>query len=400
MKTTAKMKMAAGCLIGLLAFNAAADAPTIRDVAVRQRWPWSRLVDIDYVLDCDATQRVDVTVSAFDSAESLTLPEDSLSGDRYSVPPGAGRIVWDPSKSGYTNEVLPSFRVSLTPVPAPLYMIVDLITTQTVYLSESDLASGDWGAVQTNPVAGVESIIWTGVTNNTDYMTSKLVLRRVPAGTYLMGGSKSVILTKDFYAGIFEVTEAQWGNIMGPPSSLVTPVYSKSYLNIRGSSVGVNWPSSHAVDDNSFLGELRARTGVKGFDLPTDAQWEYLCRAGTTSYYYDGVSTDSTYTAVLSTLAWWKDNSSNTRHPVGGKLPNAWGLYDTIGNLCEWCLDWYDVTLTGGTDPVGPPPGTARVFRGGCYSHIASQVAIAYRWNVGPTSTANILSFRVIVNLP
>jgi len=400
MKTTAAMKVTLECLAGLLAFHAAADTPTIRDVAIRQRWPWSRLVDIDYVLDCDATQRVDVAATAFQSGAPLALPAESLSGDLYNVSPGACRIVWNPAKSAYTNTVLTAFRVSLTPVPVPLYMIVNLINTQTVYVTESDLASGAWGTVQTNPVPGVNSVIWTGVTNNTAYMTTNLVLRRIPSGQYMMGGSTSVTLTKESYVGVFEVTQAQWDTIMTSPSSTVTPVSGKSYLTIRGSSVGTNWPSSHAVEPDSFLGKLRERTGVTGFDLPTEAQWEYLCRAGTTSYYNDGVSTNSTCTDVLNTIAWWSGNSSNNKQPVGGKLPNAWGLYDTIGNLTEWCLDWYGATLTGGTDPVGPPPGTDRVFRGGAYLHAANAVHSAARWHVVPTSTAGFIGFRVILNLP
>lgn len=124
MKTTAAMRMAVGCLIGHLALSAVAEAPVIRDIVVRQRWPWNRRVDIDYVLDCEATQRWDVAVSAFDNDTPLDLPADSLSGEIYSVSPGAGRIAWDPVKSGHTNAVLPQFRVSLTPVPVPLYMVV------------------------------------------------------------------------------------------------------------------------------------------------------------------------------------------------------------------------------------------------------------------------------------
>lgn len=399
MKTTTAMKVALECLAGLLTFHAVADTPTIRDVTIRQRWPWSRLVDIDYVLDCDATQRVDVAVTAFQSGTPLTLPAESLSGDLYNVPPGACRIVWNPAKSAYTNAVLTAFRVSLTPFPTPLYMIVDLTTNQTSYVSEPDLTGGLYGAAQTNPVTGVKSVIWTGVTNTTDYMTTKLVLRRVPAGTYLMGGTTSVTLSKEFYVGVFEVTQAQWDTIMGTPSSTVTPVSGKSYLTIRGSSVGTNWPSSHAVDPDSFLGKLRERTGVTGFDLPTEAQWEYLCRAGTTSYYNDGVSTDSTYTDVLNAIAWWSGNSA-AKKDVGKKLPNAWGLYDTIGNVMEWCLDWYGATLTGGLDPVGPPPGTARSFRSGCYSTSAANARATYRYNAAPNNTSGILGIRLVVNFP
>ena len=400
MKTTATMKMMLGCLIGQLALIAVAGTPVIKDVVVRQRWPWNRLVDIDYVLDCDTTQRWDIAVSAFDGDTPLELPADSLSGAIHSVALGAGRIVWDPAKSGHTNAVLPQFRVSLTPVPAPLYMVVDLTTAETVHVSEADLASGAWGTVQTNPVAGVNSIIWTGVTNNTAYKTTKLVLRRIPSGQYMLRGLYPVTLTKEAYVGVFEITQAQWDNIMGSPSTTLTPVRGRSYLALRGSSIGANWPPSHAVDPDSFIGKLRTRTGMKRFDLPTEAQWEYFCRAGTTSYYYDGVSTDATYTGVLDTLAWWSGNSGGSPKEVGQKLPNAWGLYDMIGNVMEWCLDWYDAALSGGTDPAGPSSGTARAFRGGCYSNNATQCDVTYRFSVAPSSTSSILGVRVILNLP
>lgn len=138
---------------------------------------------------------------------------------------------------------------------------------------------------------------------------------------------------------------------------------------------------------------------MERFDLPTEAQWEYFCRAGTTSYYYDGVSTDATYTGVLDTLAWWSGNSGSPKE-VGQKLPNAWGLYDMIGNVMEWCLDWYGDTLSGGTDPAGSSSGTARAFRGGCYSNNATQCNVAYRFSVAPSSTSSILGVRVILNLP
>jgi len=380
MKSRLNTKTAMLLGVGCLALSVLADDATVSDVTVRQRWPWDRKVDIDYLLTAEPGEPFDVSVTARNGNQVLTLPGASLSGDLYNVEQGQRRIVWDPAKTGYTNDTLSHFGVSLTPAKAPLYLIVDLTKTTGAeglfeYLYASDLTGGAYGSVETNPVTGVESLVWTGVTNTTAYATTKLVLRRVPAGSFIMGswgGYQPVTLTRGLYVGVFEVTQAQWYSIMSNSPSLHTgndayPVEQVSFAMVRGSSVGTNWPSSHDVDATSFLGKLRARTGLSGFDLPTEAQWEYFCRAGTSSYYYDGVSTSSSDTNVLETLAWYSANSAGTSHAVGGKVPNAWGLYDMIGNVMEWCLDYWDGTtaLSGGTDPVGMDAAVNRVIRGG-----------------------------------
>ena len=104
---------------------------------------------------------------------------------------------------------------------------------------------------------------------------------------------------------------------------------------------------------------LQARTQLN-FDLPTEAQWEYACRAGTTTTYYWGNSVNGDY-------AWYSSNSGSKSHPVGTKKPNAWGLYDMSGNVREWCLDWYGSSLAYGTDPKGSSSGSDRVTRGGSW---------------------------------
>jgi formylglycine-generating enzyme required for sulfatase activity len=113
------------------------------------------------------------------------------------------------------------------------------------------------------------------------------------------------------------------------------------------------------------------------FDLPTEAQWEYACRAGTASYYSDGVST-SAETNILNRIGWWTGNSGGSTHAVGGKEPNAWGLYDTQGNVWEWCLDW-NGTLPGGEDPAGNSAGTYRIGRGGDFGSAASTCRASFR---------------------
>ncbi len=408
----------AGLLSGL-ALSAWADSPTVSDVVVRQRWPWSRLVDIDYVLSCDFTQQCDVAVAAYSGETLLSLPGKSLSGDLYNVSDGTRRIVWDPMATAYTNgAAMKNVRVTLTPTPVPLYLIVDLTKSvgasgQLTYVYESDLAGGVYGAVQTNPVSGVQSVIWTGVTNSADYMTTKLVLRRISAGTFSMGGSKSVVLTKGFYIGVFEVTEAQWNAVMGGATTSAKPKGTVSYNTVRGATndvPSIMWPETGcAAGTTNFIGRIRTATGFTGLDLPTEAQWEYACRAGTTSLYYDGVSSTSsdgaTRTNIVSTLAWWVYNSGSVPHAVGGKLPNAWGLYDTLGNVEEWVLDWYASSLTSFTsvDPVGPSTTastTIRVGRGGTFAHVIDWQTCSFRDNNRiPSWSSWFMGFRLVLPL-
>ena len=435
MKTTTMMKMILGSWAVGLAFGALADGPTISDVVVRQRWPWSRLVDINYVLSCEPAQSADVSVTGYNGATALSLSVGSLSGDLYNVSDGSHRIVWDPTASAYTNSgVLTKFRVEITPTPAPLYMIVDLTKSagaadQIVYVTEAALTNDQWGAWVRNPVTNagtaVQSVIWTGVTNGTTYKTDKLVLRRVPAGSYQLGdtqnGTPNVTLTKDMYVGVFEVTQQQWNRVMNNASGTDTQAkHTVCYWEIRENplpaNVGsddpaVNWPSNTAVNAASFVGKLRAKTGISEFDLPTEAQWEYLCRAktttvfndGTAGAYYDGVAdrNNGNTNDFLNALGWYKFSPQPAAaQPVGGKLPNAWGLYDTHGNVWEWCLDWYATNAELGTDPDGAVSGSSRVNRGGSWGSPASSCRSAGRGSSTPSYQGSYLGFRLVRTLP
>ena len=231
--------------------------------------------------------------------------------------------------------------------------------------------------------------------NMDEYKTTKLVLKRIEAGSYTMAESANVTLSKPFFIGVFEVTQKQWSLVTGGNSSSFSgdkkPVEKVSYDAIRGSSSGAGWPGSSAVDASSFLGKLRARTGLD-FDLPTEAQWEYACRAGTTTTYSYGDTENGDY-------MWYTANSSSQTHDVGTKQPNPWGLYDMHGNVWEWCLDRYDRALAYGTDPTGASSGLKRVMRGGSFSYNTSYCTSSFRGHNIPSQENNSLGFRLAMTI-
>ena len=161
---------------------------------------------------------------------------------------------------------------------------------------------------------------------------------------------------------------------------------------IRGSTSnqGGGWPvCSHNVDSLSFMGLLQTKTGLI-FDLPTEAQWEYACRAGTNTRYNSGKENIAEIARKESNQAEGKGGFTSGTTTVGSYLPNAWGLYDMHGNVNEWCLDWYaryNVNLY--ENPVGPENGTRRVVRGGGWYGNSGQYRSAYRARLNPGENDN-----------
>jgi formylglycine-generating enzyme required for sulfatase activity len=128
------------------------------------------------------------------------------------------------------------------------------------------------------------------------------------------------------------------------------------------------------------------------YRLPTEAEWEYACRAGTTTKYSFGDSESQ-----LGDYGWYDKNSGGTTHPVGGKKPNGWGLYDMHGNVFEWCQDWYGDYPSGSTtDPTGAASGSYRVYRGGGWFLISDYCHSAYRFRLTPDYRISYLGFRVL----
>lgn len=366
------MKYINTILVALLvaAANAFADIK-VSDVQVFSGYPWQEVV-VGYTISGSAKEPVKVWLSATDKTNNKTYSASVLSGAETG--PGRHVMKWNASGDGVrfkSDNVV--FTVGVR--EWLLYCIVDL--------------SGGVNA-KSYPVTYMNAI--PGGAWAEEYKTTKLVLRRIEAGSYKMLNRGDVTLTKPFYIGVFEVTQKQWELVMGAnPVHFYGigdsyPVYYLSYNMIRGSSYGARWPWTSDVDATSFVGKLQSKTGIN-FDLPTEAQWEYAYRAGTTTRYYWGDAMDCDF-------AWCYNNSGFSSHPVGEKLPNAWGLYDMSGNVWEWTLDWYDdgYALMYGEDPKGPYSGGGRVLRGGCWNGKSSRYYCDSYLRLGDNPNSNASS--------
>jgi len=227
-----------------------------------------------------------------------------------------------------------------------------------------------------------------------------LAMKPIPAGTFQMGEAgiatpvHQVTLSQNFYMGTYEVTQAQWVAAMGSNPSSFTgdttrPVEKVSYDDIT--------PFLAWLETNKATICPNAPAGYV-FRLPTEAEWEYACRAGTTTTYHWGDDASGT---LIGSFAWYSNNSGSTTHPVGTKAPNAWGLCDMAGNVWEWCQDWgAGYTADAQTDPVGPGSGSTRLLRGGLWFGDDSYCRSAYRHYYVPGYRSGNLGFRVVLAPP
>ena len=367
---------------------ATAKSLSVSDVQCRQRYPWNGLVDVRFAVQCnDASANVHVRVTAWDRQNGCSLRVKTLWLDEklpdcfgeHVLHAGQHHLVWD---FGFDNSNVVSEDVVIG---------VEAYVGRAPYMV-LDLSEGVRG--RAFPVSYLERIPDGGWTDA--YKTDKMVLRYIEAGSFTMGKSvpepgedyyetdtkHDVVLTRPFYMGVFEVTQRQWELVMGNRPSYykneecyrTRPVESVTFNDIRGSRWGAEFPSNNLADATSFVGCLRDKSTVVALDLPTDAEWEYACRAGTN--WYGGVhSGGSCPVGGDDPLAGPFDkNTPNVSTnlgtiAVGTYAPNAWGLYDVLGNVAEMCLDWYvsDLGTQGVTDPLGPVTGKYRVVRGGSW---------------------------------
>lgn len=366
-------------------------AVTVTNVVCRQRYPWNGLVDIDYEILSDNTEaQYFVYPKGEDKRLGTPIVMHTLSGDGATEPVGVGthRMTWD-AKADMPAFHTSDFAVTIQAVSqGAQYLVVDL--------------SGGTNAV-TYPVR--YSTTPPDITTD-KCRTTELWLRLVLPGTFMMGSPEReyghvsdeqqhlVHLTKPFYIGVFELTQKQWMLISGYTNALwyvgdCRPVDRVSYDMLRGTMLGAQWPKSDEVDTNSFMGIMRSKTSLK-FDLPTEAQWEYACRAGTTTRWNNGTEggTSSEHDVELSKLGRYIGNREDGREnyrehtKVGMYLPNAWNLYDMHGNVYELCRDRYQALLSTFEvfDPVGSEDLNANhVARGGAWNVYWSEAVTACR---------------------
>ena len=233
----------------------------------------------------------------------------------------------------------------------------------------------------------------------------ELKLVKIPAGSFTMGSPEGelgrdsdetqhrVTISKDYWLGQYELTQGQWKAVG------TTREKDNHFHGDRLPVENVSWDEAKAFCDDlnrRFKGQLPE--GYR-FDLPTEAQWEYACRAGTTTALNNGKNlTDEKYNCEnLREVAWYDyHNDEDTTHPVGQKRKNNWGIYDMHGNVWEWCRDWYGSYPDGAvTDPQGPPNGSNRVFRGGAWLNDAGGCRSSDRGSNDPSFRIDYLGFRV-----
>ena len=371
-----------------------------------QMWPFDRSVIISYTVYSDETDTFDIKFygttdngeTTFNLSECGKILKDGSDGKVYGL--GTHEAIWIPNDSFFSQKKS-KMKVRIEIEKDLSYMIVKLHNGSVSYTGK--VPEGGWGD---------------------SYKKDVMVLRLVKPGKFLMGSPKNelgrwgnedqheVTLTKPYYIGVFEVTQEQYGPSSSVYKRYLHPVESVDYYTLRG------FESQNPQKDpsgNSFLARLREKTKLN-FDLPTEAQWEYACRAGTKTALNNGTNLkNADRDSNLNKLGCYYYNNPGTHNKVGSYLPNAWGLYDMHGNVYELCRDRYTNFL--GNDPVTDPlfykqgdkPLGNYVMRGGCWDRdggdfdFASRCRSARRMFFDTNHNypyASTVGFRLVLNWP
>jgi formylglycine-generating enzyme required for sulfatase activity len=273
----------------------------------------------------------------------------------------------------------------------PLFSVTKKASAPEVIENEdrivkTDISFGKAVTEQQKQTLNIRSII-QGIRDDL-YLDGELITSiefcHVPAGIFRMGRLRNfhrVTISRDFYLGKYPVTQAQWEAVMED-----NPSHFK----------GARWPVENVSweDCQQFIKKLNYQTGKDLYRLPTEAEWEYACRAGSITAYSFG--DDKKH---LGEYGWHSTNSGGEIHPVGQKIPNPWGFYDMYGNVWEWCKDWYaPYPRSLVTDPEGPPSGSDRVLRGGCWFDAALRCRSGFRSFFSPDFHSSFFGFRLARN--
>ena len=430
------MKFGAIAVVAAFAANTFALGPVVRQDSVKfEQNTLNRLVTIKYVLEDEpGIITLDVETNRTGAATNDEADWISIGGEHVqTVSPsdyvnafvtnlGEHVVYWKaaedwPDQKVRNGAIRAKVTAWSTNTP-PNYLVVDLhgeephaYYTSTNFLPRGGIGSNDYRdrymVMRKISAAGIK---WRMGTPEAEAQFYSVVTTQ-----WTTEQAHNIMLTNDYYMGVFMVTRSQYTN---SPCTLnndyqydyaVTyhsdaekpycprPFGSWKHSMARGNTADSNWPSMrHKVQSGSYIANLRAKTGID-FDLPTEAQWEFACRAGCGAMFYDGTvpTSQSTYETALRKVGWYTANSktddgqvnsaaANTSnvsaHRVGNLAPNAWGLYDMIGNMWEQCLDLYTETnfnpsVSISYEPEGPSDENAtgvansiRVHRGGHYN--------------------------------
>lgn len=397
---------------------------------VAQRYPWNGLVDIDYTVSLTpgetlsaANDRIEFKVIDRSVEPAVTNRAHTILQGNPPTTEGKHRVTWNANLDGVVfKSANADFEVSLTRY-APKYMVIDVS-------SGMDSSLYPVSYTDEEPAGGF---------NTDEYKTQKIVFRLIPAGSYVAGSpvgepgrssdremQHAVSFSKPFYISIFAMTQGQGSNVIGKIgvnySGDLRPLTNLKYAQIRGD--GCSWPASRDVGANSLMGKLYARCKARDaqgqptlpvgrFDVPTDFQWEYACRAGTVGPYATNevATTEDVMLAQMRKMgASNVDKYDNGTWPVGSFQPNEWGLYDMHGNVWEWCRDWYaeaPYRLNQLLDPIGPleDPKSGgqvaqRVIRGGSINNGFKDCRSGARARQGEGAGAGATGFRIVCELP
>jgi hypothetical protein len=406
------MKTPFSIIAALCAAAAFADPadPQISNFNVRQ--DAMRIVHVTFTLDEPAYITMDVLTNhvsiGIDNFSNATGDVNKL------VPAGNRTITWEARESWPDQRFHdPALSVKLTAWAAdnpPDIMDIDLVNKTVAYYQSVDFL----------PQGGLANDI---------YRTTHLVMKKVYAAgqTFTMGSPADensnrgdetqhlVTLTNDYYLAIYETTRRQYTLLGCPEPNFGTagvpygnddpnqcPQDRITYNRLRGTAPDINWPTTGSAV-GGYLATIRTTTGL-ALDLPTEAQWEFACRAGTTTAIYTGKANTGTWgNSVCNDIAWFTGTSTENPHAVGGKQPNAWGFYDMYGNIMEWCLDWYatyDTSVSPAVDPQGPSSGSDRVMRSSFYYDGSKGMRSAWRAGKNPTNANEQFGFRLCLTLP